>query len=215
MQTSRGDRLRRRRRSRGRHTKGTMKNHLMLIGALAATVTAPACAQETGGEEQASARQPEDVEDADATAGQASAVYDIVGTGGDVIGRLEFVDGAGGVLLKAEIEGLVPGEHGFHLHETGRCGYPFTSAGGHYNPTDRAHGLLSENGPHAGDLPNLVVAEGASIARVHVFAHGLSIAELQEGDGSALVIHAGPDDYLTDPAGAAGDRVACAAIVAE
>lgn len=197
-----------------------MKNHLMLIGALVATAIAPACAQEAGGGEEASARKSDDTVDADAVAaGQASAAYDaaydIVGTEGDVIGRLELFDGAGGILLKAEIGSLAPGEHGFHLHETGRCEPPFTSAGGHYNPTGRAHGLLSEDGPHAGDLPNLVVAEGTSIARVHLFARGLSIAELQEGNGSALVIHAGPDDYRTDPAGAAGDRVACAAIVAE
>ena len=190
-----------------------MKNHLMLIGALLVSAVAPACAQEVEDGENASVRPSDGADTVDAE--RASAGYDIVGTEGDVIGRVDLIDGAGGVLLKAEMEGLDPGEHGFHLHETGLCEPPFTSAGGHYNPTDRAHGLLSEGGPHAGDLPNLVVSEDASVAGVHAFADGISVAELQEGDGSALVIHAGPDDYRTDPAGAAGDRVACAAIVAE
>lgn len=196
-----------------------MKNHLLLAGALMIAATAPACAQEAGDDGEMADRQADDAGAASADrlpAGERdSAAYDIIGTGGEVIGRLELVDGAGGVLLKARIEGLPPGEHGFHLHETGRCEPPFASAGGHYNPTGRAHGLLSDDGPHAGDLPNLVVAEGATTAGVHAFADGLSIAELHDGDGSALVIHAGPDDYRTDPAGAAGDRVACAAIVAE
>lgn len=196
-----------------------MRNHLLLTGALMVAATAPACAQEPGDGEEASDRQAEDAGAAAADrppAGERdSAAYDIIGTRGEIIGRLELADGAGGVLLKARIEGLAAGEHGFHLHETGRCEPPFASAGGHFNPTGRAHGLLSDDGPHAGDLPNLVVAEGATTAGVHAFADGLSIAELQEGDGSALVIHAGPDDYRTDPAGAAGSRVGCAAIVAE
>lgn len=182
-----------------------MRNHLMLLGVLAISAIASGCAQEAEGEAETSTRQSD----------AAGAAYDILGADGEIVGRLELIDGAGGVLLKAEIEGLSPGEHGFHLHETGRCEPPFTSAGGHYNPTDRMHGRLSEAGPHAGDLPNLIVSEGASVAGVHAFADGVSIAELQEGDGSALVIHAGPDDYRTDPAGAAGDRVACSAIVAE
>ena len=190
-----------------------MKKSLMLVGAMLTTVVASACAEEAGGGEDPDTR-PSDGTDAVASV-QASAEYDIVGVDGAVIGRLELIDGAGGVLLKAEIEGLAPGEHGFHLHETGLCEPPFVSAGGHYNPGGTAHGLLSEDGPHAGDLPNLVVSEGASVAGVHAFADGVSVAELQEGDGSALVIHAEPDDYRTDPAGAAGDRVACAAIVAE
>lgn len=189
-----------------------MKNYLLLIGTLIAISIVPGCAPDARGGEDASARQPAD---GDAIGSQASAGYDILGLDGGVIGRLELIDGAEGVLLKAEIEGLDPGEHGFHLHETGLCEPPFASAGGHYNPGGTAHGLLSEDGAHAGDLPNLVVSEGASVARVHAFADGVSIAELHQGDGSALVIHAGPDDYRTDPAGAAGSRVACAAIVAE
>ncbi|MFW6090095.1 MAG: superoxide dismutase family protein [Gemmatimonadota bacterium] len=193
-----------------------MKKYVLLTVALLITAIAPACAEQTAGGngEEASARLQGDAGAADAVK-RISAEYDILGVEGDVIGHVELVDGAGGVLIKAEIEGLVPGEHGFHLHETGRCEPPFTSAGGHYNPDGTVHGLLSEGGPHAGDLPNLVVGEGASIAHGHAFADGLSVAELQEDDGSALVIHAGADDYRTDPAGAAGERVACAAIVEE
>lgn len=143
---------------------------------------------------------------------RTTAAYDIANTVGETIGRVELLDGAGGLLLKVEIDGLEAGEHGLHLHEIGRCEPPFESAGGHYAPADRAHGLLSEDGPHAGDLPNLFAAEAATTI-AHVWVEGLSVSELTRGEGSALVVHAGPDDYRSDPAGAAGERVACAAIV--
>lgn len=183
---------------------------LACVGIFATSIVLSACAPEGDGELEAADEQP-----AAATnqAERTTAEYDISNADGEVVGRLELVDGAGGVLLKAEVDGLEPGEHGFHLHETGICEPPFESAGGHYAPDGRAHGLLSEGGPHAGDLPNLVVGEGVSTTVAHAWAGGLSIGELTGGDGSALVIHAGPDDYLTDPAGAAGDRVACAEIV--
>lgn len=151
--------------------------------------------------------------DVDQPPERTTAAYDIANAAGETVGRVELLDGAGGLLLKVEVDGLEPGVHGLHVHETGRCEPPFESAGGHYAPAGRAHGLLSEDGPHAGDLPNLVVGDGGDATIAHVWAGGLSVAELTRDDGSALVIHAGPDDYRTDPAGAAGARVACAAIV--
>lgn len=179
-------------------------------GVLAATVAISACAPDEDPPTEASDERLAGT--TDPSAERASAAYEISNAEGEVVGRLELTDGAGGVLIEAEIDGLESGELGFHLHETGRCEPPFESAGGHYAPSGRAHGLLSERGRHAGDLPNLVVAEGASTTATHAWADGLTIDELTAGDGSALVIHAGPDDYRTDPAGAAGDRVACAEI---
>lgn len=179
-------------------------------GVLAATVAISACAPDDDQSMEVSDERPAGT--TDQSAERATASYEISNADGEVVGRVELTDGAGGVLVEAEIDGLEPGEHGFHLHETGRCEPPFESAGGHYAPSGRVHGLLSEGGPHAGDLPNLVVGEGASTTATHTWADGLTIAELTADDGSALVIHAGPDDYRTDPAGAAGDRVACAEI---
>lgn len=181
-----------------------------IAGVLAATVAISACAPADDQSLEASDEQAAGT--TDQSTERATASYEISNADGEVVGRLELTDGAGGVLVEAEIEGLAPGEHGFHLHETGRCEPPFESAGGHYAPSGRLHGLLSDGGPHAGDLPNLVVAEGASVTATHAWADGLTIDELTAEDGSALVIHAGPDDYRTDPAGAAGDRVACAEI---
>ena len=108
--------------------------------------------------------------------------------------------------------GLEPGEHGFHLHTTGLCTAPdFKSAGSHLNPATREHGSLNPQGKHLGDLPNLVV--GASRSTSTEIDLGADTAALREtlfdDDGTAVVIHAGADDYLSDPAGDAGSRVAC------
>jgi Cu-Zn family superoxide dismutase len=192
-----------------------MRNqHEALTAALLIALTLPACERE-GDEtldatDQMNEGAPRTTDGPPAT---TADTYDIVDVEGAVAGRLELLDGAGGLLLKVELDGLEPGEHGIHLHETGRCEPPFESAGGHYNPAGRAHGLLADDGPHAGDLPNLVAGEGATATAAHAWADGLSIGELTRDDGSALVVHAGADDYRTDPAGAAGDRVACAEIV--
>lgn len=189
-----------------------MKNQLgIFAGTLVLAVGLSACAPEAAETPDATNERTTIVTDQEPE--RMTATYDIVNTEGERIGRVELLDGAGGLLLKVEVNGLEPGVHGLHVHETGRCEPPFGSAGGHYAPASHAHGLLSEDGPHAGDLPNLVVGDEASTATAHVWAHGLSVTELTRGDGSALVIHAAADDYRTDPAGAAGDRVACAAIL--
>lgn len=176
----------------------------------------PACAQDEtpapGDANDTSIAASTDGADAARAVGVDSVRYDLIGTGGETVGTVELRDGAGGVLLKVEVEGLEPGEHGLHIHETARCEPPFESAGGHYAPAGRSHGFLSSGGPHTGDLPNLVVAEGAARAAVQAWVAGVTVEQLTDGDGSALVIHAGADDYRTDPAGDSGDRIACAAI---
>jgi len=114
--------------------------------------------------------------------------------------------------------GISPGAHAMHFHEIGRCDAPdFTSSGGHYNPTSAAHGHKMADGPHAGDMMNVeVAADGTGTfvvtnARVSINGdHGLPA--LLDGDGTALILHAGEDDYVTQPTGAAGGRIGCAVI---
>ena len=123
------------------------------------------------------------------------------------------------MLLVATFEaGALPaGEHAIHFHATGDCSDTdkFEKAGGHYNPTEAEHGYLHEKGPHAGDMPNFTVVEGAP-AKVSAFDPMVRLSEgdapLLDDDGSALVVHAGADDYTSQPAGNSGDRIACAEI---
>ncbi len=119
-----------------------------------------------------------------------------------------------GTLVHASLFFLPPGMHAFHIHETGKCEPPFTSAGGHYNPDGHAHGLTAEEGFHAGDMPNLHVVPSQRM-EVEVHNSRVTVRQLLESpDGTAIVIHEGPDDYSTDPAGAAGPRIACGVIEA-
>jgi len=102
-----------------------------------------------------------------------------------------------------------------HFHETGKCEPPFESAGGHFNPGKKAHGVLDLGGSHAGDLPNVVVPAGGKL-EFELFVPGLTLAagpsSVLDADGTALVIHAKADDYRTQPAGDSGDRIACGVI---
>jgi superoxide dismutase, Cu-Zn family len=115
--------------------------------------------------------------------------------------------------VRVEAAGLAPGTYAAHIHMTGRCDPPgFDSAGAHWNPTGRQHGNQNPQGQHLGDLPNLQVGTNGEGS----FELGISGAELSGGrnamldaDGAALVIHAAPDDYRTDPSGNSGARIAC------
>ena len=151
------------------------------------------------------------------------ATAELLDAEGNRVGTVEFTTVEDGVQIQTLIEGFdaavtdeVRGEHGFHIHETGECTAPdFSSAGGHFNPTAAQHGLLQPDGPHAGDLPNIwIEADGSADHTVTT-----NLITLEEGDrslfdsdGSAILIHSGPDDYLTDPAGDSGDRLACGVI---
>lgn len=134
---------------------------------------------------------------------------DFVDANGNAVGSATLFQQDNGVLVRVSVSGLPAGEHGFHVHQVGRCEPPFTTAGGHFNPGSRKHGLQNPEGPHAGDLPNLPAAANG---RFEMLANGLTLESLFDADGSALVIHANPDDYKTDPAGNAGGRIACAVI---
>ena len=107
------------------------------------------------------------------------------------------------------------GVHGVHLHAVGRCEGPqFTSAGPHLNPTSRQHGFRNPAGPHLGDMPNMTVAASGQGTLEATVAGSLTpgVAPIFDADGTSLVIHAGADDYVTDPAGNSGARIACAVI---
>jgi Cu-Zn family superoxide dismutase len=135
---------------------------------------------------------------------------------GQVLGMAIFTQEAQGVRISVTVKGLSPGEHGIHIHSVGKCEPPdFLSAGPHFNPTNKKHGLTNPEGPHAGDLPNLVVGEDGSAVYEHITDRvTLTPGELSlfDEDGSSLVIHAGPDDQMTDPAGNSGARVLCGVI---
>lgn len=131
-------------------------------------------------------------------------------------GKAELVQTPAGVLIKLSVRALPPGEHAFHIHNVGKCEPPFTSAGAHFYPTGRKHSMMAADGQHAGDMSNLhVPADGILIVEVLNPAVTLEKAKpnsLYGPDGTALIIHAGKDDYKTDPTGEAGGRGACAII---
>ena len=135
---------------------------------------------------------------------------------GKSVGTAKLSPDPAGVKITLAVKGLTPGEHAIHVHETGKCDAPdFKSAGGHFNPEHKKHGLESPDGPHAGDMPNFTVdAKGSSTATIT--APGIKLDDgdhsVFTGGGTALVFHAKADDLKTDPAGAAGDRVACGLI---
>lgn len=118
--------------------------------------------------------------------------------------------GAGGqVMISLTVEGLPPGQHGVHVHTTGRCDAPsFESAGGHWNPTNQQHGLENPQGQHAGDMPNLTVGQDGR-GTLEYRLEGGGFDGLFDADGSAFVVHARADDQRTDPSGDSGDRIAC------
>jgi Cu-Zn family superoxide dismutase len=135
---------------------------------------------------------------------------------GKDVGTVQLVQTPHGVLLRMSLKGVAPGEHAFHVHAVGKCEAPFTSAGGHFNPASKKHGMEAAEGAHAGDMPNLFIPANGEL-RIDVANHMISLVKGQpnsvfDADGSAIIIHAGPDDYKTDPTGNAGDRIVCGVI---
>ncbi|MGI9387724.1 MAG: superoxide dismutase family protein [Methyloligellaceae bacterium] len=131
-------------------------------------------------------------------------------------GVVEIVESPSGAILTAKLKGLPPGTHAFHIHGIGKCEAPFKSAGGHFNPDKAKHGLMTEEGPHAGDMPNIHVAANGELM-IEIWNPMVTLIadqenSLMDSDGSAIVIHQGPDDYKSNPAGAAGPRIACGVI---
>jgi Cu-Zn family superoxide dismutase len=137
-------------------------------------------------------------------------------TGGDA-GTVTFTAGTAGVLLKFELKGLPPGPHAVHVYETGTCEGNFDSAGGIYNPLGARHGFLAEEGPMAGDLPNIHAGADGTVT-AEMLSPFLTLSadtdeSLFDADGASLVILANADDYETDPDGGAGSRLGCGVII--
>jgi Cu-Zn family superoxide dismutase len=122
---------------------------------------------------------------------------------------------AGAVSITLEVKNLAPGEHAFHVHQVAKCEPPFTTAGPHFNPGGKKHGLHSPDGSHAGDMNNITVGADGTAKLTVVNAQvtlGAGPTSLFANGGTSLVIHAKPDDMKSDPAGNAGDRIACGVI---
>ena len=147
-------------------------------------------------------------------AGGARAVAMLkTGTGADA-GRATATEVAGGIRYTLDVKGLPAGTHGAHIHTVGRCDAPdFTTAGGHWNPTAMKHGSMNPQGPHEGDLPNLIV-DSAGRGTIGMTVPGATMAQMLDADVAAIVVHAGPDDLMTDPSGNSGGRIACGVFTA-
>ena len=135
---------------------------------------------------------------------------------GRELGTLTLTDTAGGIGVSGSLAGLAPGEHGIHLHTTGRCDPPFQTAGSHWNPGSKQHGFENPQGPHLGDMNN-VSAGSDSTTTVRITTRGGTLRgdnALLDADGASVVVHAKADDYRTDPSGNSGDRIACGVVTA-
>lgn len=115
----------------------------------------------------------------------------------------------GSILISVSASGMTAGDHGIHVHTTGKCEGPkFETAGAHWNPTGAKHGLSNPQGQHSGDMPNLTVASDGT-GTMEFTIEEAALDQMLDADGAALVIHAKADDQMTDPSGASGDRLAC------
>ncbi|MBB4051539.1 Cu-Zn family superoxide dismutase [Devosia subaequoris] len=183
-----------------------MRTKIHAASLVALMIAAPAMAQDA----------PQSGADA---LGGPSALAVFVAADGSEVGTVTLTpNDDGSVTLSGGIQGMAPGDHGFHFHQTGECdpSTNFESAGSHFNPTDAQHGLDNPEGPHLGDMPNVTAGEDG-VVRVELTSDLVTLEEGQEGslfddDGTAIIIHSGPDDQTTDPSGDSGDRIACAVV---
>ncbi len=141
----------------------------------------------------------------------------LINSQGEKVGEARLTETPQGVKIELKAEKLPPGVHAFHIHEKGVCTPPdFADAGGHFNPFGKEHGLQNPKGPHAGDLPNITVGADGTVT----FETVAPLVTLKPGEknslfhpgGTSLMIHAHPDDMVSDPAGQAGPRIACGVI---
>jgi superoxide dismutase, Cu-Zn family len=149
-------------------------------------------------------------------AASPAATATLLDAQGKPVGTATLAPADGGVKISVTVSGVAPGLHGFHVHAVGKCEGPdFKSAGGHFNPASREHGLENPKGSHAGDMPNLSVGPDGT-GKGDFLARGASLGagagSLFPEGGTAVVLHAAPDDMKSDPAGNAGARIACGVV---
>jgi superoxide dismutase, Cu-Zn family len=149
-------------------------------------------------------------------AAQAPVKVELKDAQGQSVGAASLSSAMGAVHIQLDLKNLKPGSHAIHVHAVGKCEAPdFKSAGPHLNPAGKKHGLQSADGPHAGDMENFTVASDGT-AKAMIMAKGVTLGSdansVFANGGTALVVHAGPDDMKTDPSGASGDPIACGVI---
>ena len=147
---------------------------------------------------------------------QNTARAELKNAEGKPAGTAQFQESKQGVLVTLRVRNLPPGLHAVHIHAVGKCEAPqFTTAGGHFNPGQKKHGFKNPDGPHAGDLPDVLVVKDGT-GRFEAVTDAVSFAaganSIFDQDGSAIVVHATADDNATDPSGNSGDRIACGVI---
>lgn len=183
------------------------RHPLLAASALACSLTLAAC----GNQAEPPPPQEEEADRAYMAADSAPtpATAMLKTADGKDAGSVTATQEEGGIRLAISATGMAAGEHGIHVHMTGKCEGPkFESAGGHWNPMGAKHGLSNPQGQHAGDMPNLVVASDGS-GKMDYLLPEAQLDQMLDDDGAALVIHAKADDQKTDPSGDSGDRLAC------
>ncbi|MFD1039485.1 superoxide dismutase family protein [Virgibacillus byunsanensis] len=150
---------------------------------------------------------------------ETAKTIDMYNTSGDMIGTAAFTERPEGVQVELKLEGLAPGFHGIHLHELPACEGPdFKSAGNHFNPEGKEHGLMHPDGAHLGDLPN-IEADGGGLVEAEIMLAGATMLDgknsILEGEGTSLVIHEEQDDGVSQPSGNSGARIACGEVSTE
>ncbi|MEM5516978.1 superoxide dismutase family protein [Henriciella sp. AS95] len=202
-----------------------MSRALALASTVATFSILFACSQQasTAQEEEAAPSEPagEEIEIAPDTTGNESlpsmmrATGDLLGDDGSTIGSINMIEGPNGIVMEVSVDegGLEPGWHAIHFHQTGDCSDTgeYKESGGHVGKSEGGHGLLNPDGPEPGDLPNLYAFEDGSV-HYETFTDIISISDVLDDDGGAIIIHEGRDDHLTQPIGGAGGRVACSVV---
>lgn len=153
-----------------------------------------------------------------AAASKARAIAHLAARDGGSVGTANFIATSHGVLIELDLKGLAPGPHAIHLHTSGNCNtkVAFTSAGPDLSfEPNKLHGFLAPHGPHPGDLPNEYAAADGTI-HASVISNAISLGNgkksIFDRDGASLIVHAKADDYVSQPAGNSGDRIACGVI---